>query len=261
LSTDDKESSEAVLDVSISQAEVLHSDFILIKNEGAITRGQRAVCEYAHEHAEDPQLVAERFLEERKAPPNTKTDSGASDQIELLKEKEPIKESKLERFNFADYERVGSFGKTALAQRVQLAKSTGDKILQTAIYREVERQIHEYITDHGIDAVAFNPGTTPQGRKFMRRWKEVLNLPLPHLTWRHTYENLPVSGQQVKLQRDRKRHTSRSLTLDDHRQNYKHVLLLDDIVLSGHTLAQMSSEIVQRGVAERVSAYTILFAK
>ncbi len=260
LASPEKESSEAVLDVSIQQADVLHQEFILIKNEGTITRGKRAVCEYAHEHHKDPQHVAEQFLQERQRAPHSRPDSGASDQIEMLREKKPLEESPLERYNFADYEQVASFGKTALAQRVQLAKSTGDKILQTAIFKETERQIHEYIAEYGIDAVAFNPGTSDKGRAFMRRWRDVLDLPLPHLNWRHTFENLPVSGQQVELNQDRKLHAARSLTLDDHRHNFKHVLLIDDAVYSGHTLAHMSEELTRRNCADKISAYTIIYS-
>jgi len=257
-----RHSSEAVLDLTIEQRETLDNDFLLIQKEGHQVTGQRAVCDYAQEHNVDPQQVAEEFLAARDSQLQSlhTQDSGAADQIELLEEKKHVNKGVIERYNFADYSSAGEYGETALAKKLNTAKASDHAVMQLELFRETERQIHEYITEYGIDAVAFIPGTTRAGKAFMKRWKEALDLPLPHVNLVRAVTENGVPQRAISLQADQRVSAEETLAVGDHRR-FQHVLILDDEVMTGTTIVQAAEGIQEAQVADRVSAFSLLFSQ
>jgi len=256
------QSSETVLQLTDQQRETLQSDFLIVKKEGHQVTGVKAVCDYAQDRNEDPQLIAEEFIKsrEKQRAHLDLDDSGAADQIELLEEKDAIDVGVIERFNFADYNVVGAYGHTATAKKLYTAKHSGNALMQLQLFRETERQIHEVIEEYGIDAVAFIPGCTSQGKALMNRWKEALDLPLPHVNLVRAIEENPLSQDRISLQSDRELAAEGTLAVSDHRR-FQHVLLLDDEVLSGTTIQHAAHSIKESEVAETVSAYALIFSK
>ncbi len=260
LKKNNRKSSETILELTQKQQRALDQDFVLLQKEGHLITGQRAVCDYAQEINADPQVIAENFLAARDAqrqePGNM--DSGAADQIELLEQKEQVDEGVIERYNFADYDSVEGFGETALAKKVRAAKASDNAVMQLEIFRESEKQIHEYIMDYGIDAVAFVPGTTAAGKALMKRWKDALDLPLPHVNLVRALAQTGMPQKTISLSVDQAIAAAETLAVGDHR-HFNHVLIIDDEVLSGTTVIQAATAIREAEVAERVSAYSLIF--
>jgi len=255
-------SSETILDLSTVDTETLEKDFVLIKREGREVGGARAVCDYAQEFNVDPQQVAEQFLTARSQQLQelSATDSGAADQHELLKEKTQVESGLVDRYNFADFTSVGTHGLTATAKKLRIAKASNNGVLQMELFRSVERQIHEYITDYGIDAVAFMPGSSTQGKSFMMRWKEQLDLPLPHVNLVRAVTDIQAPQDTISLHSDRLAYAESTLVVAEHR-HYQHILLLDDELLSGKSVSHAAKRIHDAAITDRVSVYTITFER
>jgi len=260
LKTADKQSSRTLLDLTPQQTDILDRDFLLIKREGRQLTGAAAVCDYAQSMDKDPQHVAEEFLAER-APQHadvTTCYASAPDQLELLEVKTMIAAETFSGYHFADYHTVSHFGRTAFAKRLLKAKASRDAVLQHEIFRETEAQIHECIADYGIDAIAFVPGCSPAGREFMHFWKIVLDLPLPHVPLVRAVERPGVSPQVISLPEDQQEHIAETLVISDHGR-YQHVLIIDDQVLTGATMHHAARLLLDRGTAQKVSAYSLLY--
>jgi len=259
LKTQGQQSSPTVLDLTDQQNETLDQDFLIIKRQGIQVTGKRAVCDYAQEHNLDPQAVAEQFVEARQHQKSSADhDLGdSSDQLDLLEHKAHIDTSALEKYQCSDFSHVKGFGRTALAKKVNAAKSSQNAVLQMEIFRHTERQIHEMITEHSIDAVAFVPGASSAGKIFMSQWKETLDLPLPHVNLVRVAEDPSVPPKAISLQIDREDHARSTIVPGDHRR-FNHVLLLDDSIITGTTIHQAATTLVREEVAQCVSAYTLL---
>ncbi len=260
LKTAEVKNNDTILDISPQQAEQLDKDFVIIKREGRQVHGARAVCDYAQEHNVDPQSVAEQFLKERSALSHSLStaDSGAADQIELLETKTEVEEGVISRYNFADFVSAGNFGMTATAKKLRAAKASDDGVLQMELFQSIEKQVHEYIMDYAIDAVAFMPGSSAWGKRFMTRWKEHLDLPLPHVDLVRAVTDVSTPQDAISLREDRAEHADCTLIVADHRR-FEHVLILDDELLTGRSMMHASRRILDAEVSERVSAYTITY--
>jgi len=260
LNTGGQQSSSTVLELSENQRETLDQDFLIIKRQGTQVTGQRAVCDYAQEHNLNPQLVAEQFVEARdQQKQKAGIDQGNSiDQLDQLEQKQNVETGVIERYQCADFSSLDKFGPTAMAKKVHAAKTSENAVLQLEIFKQTERQIHEMITEHGVEAVAFVPGSTAAGKKFIRQWQEALDLPLPHVNLVRVAEDPGVPQKAISLQVDREDYAQRTLVPGDHRR-FKHILLLDDRIISGTTINQAAKSLIKEDVAQRVSAYTLLF--
>ncbi len=255
-----QQSSETILQLTDKQHDILQSDFLIIKKEGHQVSGVKAICDYAQELNQDPQQIAIQFLEARdKQLSEIEIDEGeAHDQIKLLETKEAVKQGTIQHFHFADYCEVGDYGDTALAKKLRTAKNSGNALLQLQLFRETERQLQEYIADYGVDAVAFIPGSTMQGKDLMKRWKETLDLPLPHVNLVRAIEENAVPQNIISLQTDREQAADGTLAVADHRR-FRHVLLIDDELITGTTMQNAAQNIQEAGIAERVSAFAMIF--
>ncbi len=262
LKTEAQQSSEQILQLTDTQRETLNQDFLIIKRQGTQVTGQRAVCDYAQEHNVDPQEVAEKFVKARQTQKKLSTlhDGSTADQLIQLEEKKHVIPGLIERYQCADYAEIDGFGKTAIAKKVHAAKASKNAVLQMEIFRQTERQIHDMITEYGIEAVAFVPGATDVGKTFMKQWQQTLDLPLPHINLVRVAQDTNVPQGAISLQRDREDYTSYTMVPGDHRR-FRHVLLLDDSVISGTTINQAAQSLLKEEVTERVSAFTLLFAR
>ncbi len=256
LSKPGSRSSETVLQLTSAQRESLTTEFILIKKEGHQVTGQAAVCEYAYEHNLDPQKVAEEFLQDRaQAAPNDPEENDHL--VELLEEKKAVKAGTLTHYNFADYKETRRFGATALAQRLCAAKSSQNLVMQVEIFKKIEEQIHAFIDECMIDAVAFVPSSTAAGKTFMREWKEYLDLPFPHINLVHPSNGDNVPQSAISMTTHKTANAEQNMAIDDHRC-YTHVLLLDDTVLTGATLQSTAAALLDQGRTQQVSAFAII---
>ncbi len=267
LATPAAQSSEAILDLEPQQQEIVDRDFIIIKKEGRVVSGTRAICDYAQEQNTDPQELADAFVQQRQKQLQSAhsaalqdKDDGATDQLQLLLEKESVSKDVFERFNFADYLSITHFGKTALAQKLHAAKSSDNGPLQIELFQEVEAQIHEYINDYQIDAVAFVPGSSAYGKRLMDRWRETLDLPLPHVNLVRAVMDTSAPQQGISLASDQTQYRHDSLIVDEHR-TFDHVLLIDDQLLSGKTMSMAAQRMLDAGVTERVSGFVMTFER
>ncbi len=260
LKTESKKTTDTILQLSDNQREIIDQDFLIIKRQGTQVTGQRAVCDYAQEYNTDPQQVAEKFAEARDQQKKIiqQKDGEQVNQKNLLQDKISIDAHNIEHYECEDFTEVEGFGETALAKKVHAAKSSENAVLQMEIFRQTERRIHKLISDHGIDAVAFIPGATSAGKAFMKVWQETLDLPLPHVNLIRVTEETSVPQKAISLQTDRADHAQSTIVLGDHR-HHGHVLILDDSVISGTSLHQAASALIQEDAATKVSVYTLLF--
>ncbi len=186
---------------------------------------------------------------ENKGAPTNKTDLITRGQDENIS---------IQAYDFVDFNSVGEMTNTVVSQKLQIAKKSQDRLLQLELFRETEQHIHEFITEHGIDAVAFVPGSTRAGIEFMAHWRKALDLPLPHVRLVRTADEKLLPKNSINLDTDQKAYNSYSVEVDDHR-SHQHILIIDDEVISGRTARAVASNMIKAEIAEQLSIFSLVY--
>lgn len=163
----------------------------------------------------------------------------------------------IEKLFHRDFDALPVFGKTYLSQLVRIAKSgRTNTALMMEIVDSIQGSINHIVAEHGIDCVGFIPPTVARRTQLMTFIAQRLDIACERIIISKAQSFVPVQQKSLKKIEDRILNARETIVVDDVSQ-YENVLLIDDVTGSGATLNETARKIIQKGIAQKVYAFTI----
>jgi predicted amidophosphoribosyltransferase len=157
----------------------------------------------------------------------------------------------LDKLFYLDFYAIERFGKTKLAQLTFQAKQSQDKSLVGFIVPQIRNNILNLIKVKGVQAIGYVPATITRKVQFMELLEQSLAINLPKIRIEKVIYDTPVQQKTLKSKTDRIENATKTFYLPD-QQKFSKVMLIDDFVGSGATLNQISAQIKQKEITNKV---------
>jgi len=157
----------------------------------------------------------------------------------------------LEKLFYLDFYAIERFGKTKLAQLTFQAKQSQDKTMLDNIILQTKDTIEALIVNNKIEAVGFVPATVNRKVQFMELLEKKLDLKLPKIKIEKIIYDTPVQQKTLKSKLDRIDNANKTFFIPE-QNTYKKIMLIDDFVGSGATLNQISKQLINKHIAQKI---------
>jgi len=140
---------------------------------------------------------------------------------------------------------------------VAIAKAgRANSLVMNYIVNSIQASIDYIIAEHKIDALAFIPPTVSRRVQLLDFIAKKLKFNLPVIELNKKIGFVPVQQKSLKKIEDRIINARNTIEITASK-NYNNVLLIDDITGSGATLNETATKLIDRGLANKVLAFTI----
>lgn len=158
---------------------------------------------------------------------------------------------------YLDFDKIERFGKTPLGTLLYYAKQGQSTYLMNLILDEIKIRITHFINWQHADAIAFVPPTLKRELQFMKYLQNHLNLNLPVVEIKKVSGLIAVPQHAITTIEGRIKNVENTYAVTDTR-SFKHVILIDDAVVTGATLNQIAGKIKLKGIAAEVTGLGIV---
>jgi hypothetical protein len=158
---------------------------------------------------------------------------------------------------YLDLYKIERFGKTPLGTLIHYAKQGQSIYLMKLLLIEIKTRINDFIKHQQADAIAFVAPTIKRETQLMRFLQNNLNISLPIIEIKKINGLIPIPQKSLSKIEARIRNAENSFAVTDPRK-FKHVILIDDEVVSGATLNQIAGKIKLKGIAAEVTGMGIV---
>lgn len=243
---------------SKEQEEIISKYYIYVSPDGQMLKGLRGFIYWAENKSNrsDPELLAQEYLDTRGKYYQDKKSVFLIDASSKL-EKVFNKDVYLKKLFHRDFDALPVFGKTYLSQMIRIAKS-GQKnnTVMNDIVLNIQLSIDAIITEYNIQAIGFIPPTIARKTQLMSFLESKIKLDLPIIKIQKVNNFAPVQQKSLKKVEDRILNAKKTIVVNV-RDNYKNVLLIDDVTGSGATLNETAKKIIEQGIAQNVYGFTV----
>lgn len=243
---------------SKEQEEIISKYYIYVSPDGQILKGLRGFIYWAENKSNrsDPELLAQEYLDTRGKYYQDKKSVFLIDASSKL-EKVFNKDVYLKKLFHRDFDALPVFGKTYLNQMIRIAKSgqKNDAVMDDIVLN-IQLSIDTIIAEYNIQAIGFIPPTIARKTQLMSFLESKIKLDLPIITIKKEKNFAPVQQKSLKKVEDRILNAKKTIVVNV-RDNYKNVLLIDDVTGSGATLNETAKKIIKQGIAQNVYGFTV----
>jgi predicted transcriptional regulator len=149
------------------------------------------------------------------------------------------------------------FGRTKLQQFIEIAKAgQSNTALMMEIVQEVQPALEWIIKDKEIEAIIFVPPTVLRKTQLMTFVKNRLNYEVPTVFVKKNDSLLPVQQKNLSTLKEKIKHAGASFQVKKNQQ-YKNILIIDDVLDSGATIQAIAQKLIAQEIAQRVFALTV----
>lgn len=243
---------------SLEQKEIIEKYYVYTTPEGRLLKGVKGFVYWAENKSgrKDIKNLAQEYVNTRKKYYNNQKGIlmiDATDKLQYVFGNEMY----IEKLFHRDFDALPVFGKTALSQMVRTAKSgRANKVLMMKIVEKIQEGIDIIIPQCDIDCVAFIPPTVARKTQLMAFIAQKLHIPCKKISFSKVKNLIPIQQKSLKKVEDRMLNARKTIIVNDI-QEYKNILLIDDITGSGATLNETAKKIIAQNIAKKVYAFTI----
>jgi predicted transcriptional regulator len=243
---------------SKEQEEIISKYYIYVSPDGQILKGLRGFIYWVENKSNrsNLELLAQEYLDTRGKYYQDKKSVFLIDASNKL-EKVFSKDVYLKKLFHRDFDALPVFGKTYLSQMIRIAKS-GQKndAVMGDIVSNIQFSINTIISEYNIQAIGFIPPTIARKNQLMSFLENKIKLNLPIIMIQKVKNFVPVQQKSLKKVEDRVLNAKKTIEINSH-DNYKNVLLIDDVTGSGATLNETAKKIINQGIAQNVYGFTV----
>ena len=258
---------------------ILHiiADFLYLSPEGKLLDGNSAYLEWRankYKTLTDVEKV-NLFID---AIVKTYGKKGKEEFIEVPEKiRKTYKEgSFLDELFFLDYYNIKGIGLTRPALLLKLAKTHRDAAAIDLLIKDSIFDIYKLIKDKKVDAIAFVPASVKRDPQFMNKLKAEFadpahpqlinrikegypkrthsqhmnffkkkfpNLVSQIILSKITYDKIPVAQKDLNTIQERRDNVRKTFIVEEYKEEYKRILLVDDMVGSGATLNEIAKKL------------------
>jgi predicted transcriptional regulator len=243
---------------SKEQEEAISKYYIYISPDGQILKGLRGFIYWSENKSNrsNPELLAQEYLDTRGRYYQDKKSVFLIDASSKL-EKVFNEDVYLTKLFHRDFDALPVFGKTYLSQMIRIAKS-GQKnnAVMNDIVSNIQLSIDTVIAEYNIQAIGFIPPTIARKTQLMSFLESKIKLDLPIIKIQKAKNFAPIQQKSLKKVEDRILNAKKTIEVNSS-DNYKNVLLIDDVVGSGATLNETAKKIIEQAVAQNVYGFAV----
>ncbi|MCX6763194.1 MAG: HTH domain-containing protein [Candidatus Moranbacteria bacterium] len=162
----------------------------------------------------------------------------------------------LDHIFYLDFYSIERFRKTKLGQLLLYAKQSQNKKLMRELADDIRLAVNGIIKKYHIDAIGFIPPTVKREVQFMKELEKNLHPSVKIITITKIKTDIIVPQKTLNKLKDRIENAKKTIVVNEPGK-YKNILLIDDAVGSGATLNETSTQIKQKGIAEKVIGLSI----
>lgn len=244
--------------VSKEQEKIISKHYIYISPEGQILKGLKGFIYWAENKSnrDSVELLAQEYLDTRDRYYKNKKSVFLIDASKKL-EQAFNTSVYLKKLFHRDFDALPVFGKTYLSQMIRIAKSGQDNnTVMNDIVLNILLSIDTIISKYNIQAVGYIPPTIARKNQLMFFLKKKINLDLPIITLEKVKNFVPIQQKSLKKIEDRILNAKKTIIVSSE-NNYKNILLIDDVTGSGATLNETAKKIIDQGIAQNVYGFTV----
>lgn len=239
--------------LSAKQTDTIEKEYLYISPDGTMTGGIRGFVIWCKKQKLDAIKTAHEYLSILKKWTIHKQDG-------LIDATFKIHDSfgtnvYVDKLFYLDFYAVERFGRTKLAQLAFQAKQAQDEQLMPEILNHVRSPIETFIHKHRIEAIGYIPPTVKRSYQFQTELERLLNLPLPRIELTKIITGTPVQQKMLKKQEERILNAQKTIFLQEKKDTYSRLLLIDDFVGSGATINQVAHKVRQIGGMKESTIY------
>jgi predicted amidophosphoribosyltransferase len=247
---------EQDFELSVSQQEFLQKEFLQINEIGEIIDGIQAFSRWCYQRKLPVKKTVIEFIE-TKNKYETYYNGNFIDGTSKLKNTNEFSQIWIQKLFYKDFYTIECFGKTRLGTLLHYAKQGQSKLLMLRLVEEIQSDIHLFLMNYEIDAIAFVPPTIRREVQLMKFLETYLKINRPKLVIQKISGIIPVPQKSLNKMDERIRNADNTFAITDS-SKYNRVLLIDDAVGSGATINQIAAKMIQKGSAKEVYGLAIV---
>jgi hypothetical protein len=238
-----------------AHAVIIEDFFLQITPSGAIKSGVIGFYDWVEKRKLKLEETAKNYYNTVTKYNSLKNNDGIINALPKLLESFP--DSKLKQLFYVDFYSYPIFGKTKLGTLLLHGKQTMDSNLIDQTIQIAYPKIQTIITKYHIDALAFIPPTVPRKIQLMSEFQKLFTDTLPIIQLEKANTTIAIQQKTLKLFDDRVENAQNTLFLSENRK-FKNVLIIDDAVGSGATIAVVSEKLLKQKIAQNTFAIAIV---
>lgn len=243
-------------ELSSDQLNFLIQEFILITEIGDIIEGIQAFSYWCKQRNLPVKKTVIEFIETKKKYTSYFNNNFINGSAKLNNTKE-FSKIWITKLFYKDFYAIERFGKTRLGTLLHYAKQGQSKLLMLKLVDEIKFDLHQFIEENEIDAIAFVPPTIRREVQLMKFLETHLKINRPMLSIQKISGIIPVPQKSLNKMNERIRNADNTFAVTDSGR-YNRVLLIDDAVGSGATLNQIAAKMIQKGSAKEIYGLAIV---
>jgi len=241
--------------VSIAYSKLINENFYTISPSGTPEFGIVAFYHWVTKRKLDFVKTAQQYADTVKKYESLKNPLGLIDATQKIQESFPG--TKLKKMYYVDFYSYPVFGKTKLGTLLLNAKQTMDIDLIEQTIEVAKPKILAIIKKHAINALAFVPPTISRKVQFMTELEKAFENILPIVKLEKIRNTIAIQQKTLKIFDDRVENAQNTIFVGDER-HFKNVLIVDDAVGSGATIAVVSRKLLRQKTAQNTYAVSIV---
>lgn len=239
------------------QIQFLSKNFLSISESGEIMSGWKA---FRQKYQNSTHSLKESFREFALAYQKNQNyfdTNGLINGLSKIKKSKTPHEIYLDNLFFMDFECIEQFDKTKLGNLLYFAKTGQNTRLMKALLMEIKDKIYAFAKFESFDCIAFIPPTIRRENQIMKYLKIHLKTGLHLIEIKKISGIIPIPQHSLQQFADKVFNAENSYSVAGFLE-YKHILLIDDIVDSGATMNAVAKQIKLKKIAKKVTGLSIV---
>ena len=240
---------------------LIEKHFVFLDSGGRIRYGMEGFIAWAQHHLKkvsfyEKVTAYERCVREAGAARKNRPFFSLNDKMETLIRKAGTERFLKELVAVFPYA-LPDFGRTKETLFLGIAKdgsSRGRKFADYLINAFIP-VVLRYISEYGIDAIAFVPPSASRQMQIMKLLTDRLTAHIPDMSVvaiKKKHQDVIIQQKHLSTARERIQNAMITFVVPEEKKHYRRLLLIDDMVGSGATLNSIAQKVTEQGIAEEI---------